>query len=160
MFEKGALKILKEDHKNFQKLLKTLDNSDDRTEQERVRRELATELLIHSKVEEELFYPALEKSQDKNEVKSVQRAYEEHDLAEKALKDVLAETCGTTAFTAKVEVLRGLVVAHAKEEEMGLFSIAKKTMDNDELETLGNRIEARKETLRTEVGQEVVQHTR
>lgn len=160
MFDKGALAILKEDHKSFQNLLKTLTKSRDADEQEQILSELASGLLVHARLEEEFFYPALEDSPVGGQVHAVQRAHEEHELAEKALNDLLDDRPGTESFRAKAEVLRGLVVGHAKEEEKELFSIAKKAMDTEELEELGQQMTARRPALREEVEREITERHR
>jgi len=55
---------------------------------------------------------------------------------------------GSPEFAAKAKVLKDLVEHHAGEEEKEMFPRARKLMDKDELQTLGEQLARRKEELK------------
>jgi len=61
--------------------------------------EIATELTAHMTIEQDIFYPAV-REVDKD---MVLESFEEHAIAELALKRLLASAPNDQAFTAKVE---------------------------------------------------------
>jgi hemerythrin-like domain-containing protein len=59
---------------------------------------------------------------------------------------------GSPEFAAKAKVLKDLVEHHAGEEEKEMFPRARKLMDKDELQTLGEQLARRKQELKAADG--------
>jgi hemerythrin superfamily protein len=151
---KNAVALLKEDHKKVKKLLEDLAASTDRAATRRVKlvTEIAGELTVHAQVEEEIFYPAFKKAvKSKEDLKLFHEAAEEHNHMKLALTKVEQADASSVEFGAFAKVLMDLVLHHAKEEEHEMFPSAKEHMSEEELQTLGDLMAARKEALQARV---------
>lgn len=143
-----AIALLKADHKRVKALFKEVEELGDRAFAARAKlfAQIDDELKLHTKVEEEVFYPAF-KAKSKNasdERDEVLEAYEEHAGA----KDLMAKIEGTDpkdeTYKAKLQVLSEEIAHHVKEEETTMFPMARDLFSEDELTHLGARIAAMK----------------
>jgi hemerythrin-like domain-containing protein len=118
-------------------LFKKLESG--RSDPAAVLEELANSLAAHMAIEQEIFYPAI------REVDSdmVNESYEEHSLAEVALKRLLATDPEDEAFQARVTALKELIQHHVEEEEQELFPEVQKALDEEQLTALGKLMKAR-----------------
>ena len=64
------------------------------------------------------------------------------------LPEIDKDEAGSPEFAAKAKVLKDLVEHHAGEEEKEMFPRARKLMDKDELQTLGEQLARRKQELK------------
>ena len=144
-----ATDLLKEDHQKVKSLFKDFRGLDGDQDQEKGRlfEEIRQELTIHSKVEEEIFYPAVKKIPETEARRLVLEAREEHAVVKTILGQLESLDPGDEVFDAKMKVLMEGVEHHADEEESEMFPEARESLDDDELLELGRRIEARKNVL-------------
>ncbi|MEO8380507.1 MAG: hemerythrin domain-containing protein [Acidobacteriota bacterium] len=150
---KDAIALLKEDHEKVRGLLASLEKTGDKAKDRRVTllEKISKELMIHTTIEEEIFYPAYhEAAQAKEDKKIYFEANEEHSVVKMYLPRVQSGELSGEKFTAEAKVLRELVEHHAKEEEKEMFKRAKKFLSKDELVDLGARMAARKRQLQRE----------
>src|SRR4030095_16602684 len=151
-----AIDLLKKDHRTVESLFESFEKAKE-SEQDGggSKRELFAsikeELDAHAKVEEELFYPAVDRSAEEEEAKElVLEANEEH----KQVKTLRAELAGLEpddeTFDAKMKVLKDNIEHHVEEEEGELFPKAKKQLSSEALEQIGEQIATRKEELQGE----------
>jgi hemerythrin-like domain-containing protein len=146
-----AIQLLKADHVEMRALLGELESTTSRALKKR--RELLVEieakLKAHTMIEEELFYPAFKSAGEKSDDdKMYFEALEEHRAAgDLVLPDLLKTDVGSEKFSGRAKVLKELVEHHADEEEKEMFPRAKKLLSKDELASLGERLEQRKEEL-------------
>jgi hypothetical protein len=133
--------LLKADHKKVAGLFDRLESSSGKKKLD-VFMQIKSELEVHTHIEEKIFYPALEKPEETHDL--TLEAYEEH----KVVKTLLAELSGAKSaddeWQAKAKVLRENVEHHVEEEENELFDKADDALSDEELETLGNKMEAEK----------------
>ena len=133
--------LLKADHKKVAGLFDRLESSSGKRKLD-VFKQIKSELEVHTHIEEKIFYPALEKPEETHDL--TLEAYEEH----KVVKTLLAELSGAKSaddeWQAKAKVLRENVEHHVEEEENDLFDKADDALSAEELETLGNKMEAEK----------------
>jgi hemerythrin-like domain-containing protein len=146
-----AIKFLKEEHATVKKLLSDLESTTARGVQKRQQllARIAAELESHTKIEEEIFYPAFRDAGEKSDDdKMFFEALEEHRAAgDLVLPDLLRTDVASDQFSGRAKVLKELVEHHADEEEKEMFPRAKKLMPKAELDDLGARLEARKKQL-------------
>jgi hemerythrin-like domain-containing protein len=146
-----AIKLLKADHDKVKELLKQLASTTARAAKKRVRlsEQIKRELEIHSLIETEIFYPVFRSAGDgKNDDKLYFEALEEHHaVGDLVLPDLVAMPVESEKFAARATVLKELVEHHIKEEEHEMFKRARKLMEKDELDALGERLQQRKNEL-------------
>jgi hemerythrin-like domain-containing protein len=148
-----AVTLLEKDHQSVRKLLARLEGTPGSAAKKRAEllREVATEIELHTRIEEEIFYPAFgQHTETKNDEKLFFEAAEEHDLVHGALPAIRSTDPGTELFSARAKVLKDLIEHHADEEEHELFPRARKLMSTAMLQQLGAELEARKAALQNE----------
>ena len=144
-----AIALLKADHRKVEQLFAAFEEAKGASRKEALAKEICTELKVHTMLEEEIFYPALE---GKIEQDLLDEAYVEHDGAKKLIAEIEAMQPSDEFYDAKVKVLGEYIKHHVKEEEQpgGIFAQAKK--GDEDLEAMGERLKARKEELMAELG--------
>jgi hemerythrin-like domain-containing protein len=141
--EKDAIALLKEDHKKVRKLLGELGETSAKapSRREELLQTIERELKIHSKIEEEIFYPAFrEAAEDQDDKKLYYEAVEEHHVVDMVLGELKEAEPASETFAAKAKVLKDLLVHHAEEEETEMFPRARKLMSREELRELHERL--------------------
>lgn len=144
-----ATSLLEKQHRKVEAIFKKLEGG--RSEAAPLLTELANDIAAHMMIEQEIFYPAV------REVKEdlVLEAYEEHAVAEFALKRLLETKPSDETFLAKVTTLKELIDHHVKEEEDVLFPKVEKEIEEKLLTELGKQMKARFEEV-LEEGYEAV----
>src|SRR5687767_94857 len=137
----NAFQLLKNDHKIVSALFDQIESASGKAKAQLFTR-LKSELDVHALIEEKIFYPALENKKESREI--TLEAYEEH----KVVKDLLAELAnGSSAdeeWDAKLKVLRENVDHHVDEEEGELFDKADDVLSDEDLDRIGEQMEAEK----------------
>lgn len=132
-----ATALLESQHRKVEALFKKLEGG--RADPAPLLEELANNLAAHMAIEQDIFYPAI-KELDED---VVNEAYEEHSIAEVALKRLLATDPGDEAFQARVTTLKELIEHHVEEEEKELFPEVEKTLEDETLSKLGKAMKTR-----------------
>ena len=136
-----TFELLKADHKKVNELFDQLETATGNAKLS-VFNQIKTELELHTHIEETIFYPALEKPEETHDL--TLEAYEEH----KGVKTLLAKMSGARTaddeWQAQAKVLRENVEHHVDEEENELFDKADDALSDEEIEALGERMEAEK----------------
>lgn len=135
------MRILKADHREVEKLLDQLAESDEGDERNRLVDELFTKLTAHMEAEETIVYPPV-KSQVGEE--DEEEAEVEHDLAREGLNK-LKEMAEMPGFGAAVEMLKGGISHHVDEEEHELLPELKEALDREEWLAIGDALVAAKQ---------------
>lgn len=138
-----ALELLKTDHQTVKELFKKAEKTEDAKQQKRLFEQIKTELETHTRIEESIFYPAME---ERDELKDmVLESLEEHKQVKTLLREMDNLTSDSEKFEPKLKVLMENVEHHAEEEEEGkMFPKVRKLFDKAELEKLGEELEAAK----------------
>ncbi|MEQ8349370.1 MAG: hemerythrin domain-containing protein [Sneathiellaceae bacterium] len=146
----NAIELLKADHRTVRKLLDELADTSVRATKARpeLLAQIERELSAHTRIEEEIFYPAFRKAGGGEEATMYHEAREEHRAVEKLVLPDLKETDPAShEFSGRAKVLKELVEHHADEEEEEMFADAEKLLSADRLAALGAQMEARKREL-------------
>lgn len=146
----NAVEMLKSDHKKVKKLFREYAELGDNAHKskERLAEEIFQELEVHSKLEEEIFYPAAEAAADKEVGEVVAEGLEEHHVVDILMAEIRALSPEDEAFDAKMKVLCENVEHHIEEEETELLPEAQQAL-GDEVERLGMEMKQRKQQLLT-----------
>jgi hemerythrin-like domain-containing protein len=149
----NAIQLLKDDHKKVKGLLAELAATTARGTKTRSQllATIAQELRVHSKIEEEIFYPAFHAAREKADDDAMYfEALEVHRAAgELVLPDLERTEVSSEKFSGRAKVLKELVEHHADEEEKEMFPRARKLLSAQELDELGEKMAARKSELMT-----------
>lgn len=139
-----AFTLLKNDHKTVAGLLGKIEETTERAIKTRdeLFAQLKNELDIHAKIEEAILYPVLEKADPTHDI--TLEAFEEHRIVKQLLSELESEPKDAEEWTAKFSVLKENVEHHVEEEEGEMFKKARKVLSQEELETLGARLEEAK----------------
>lgn len=148
-----ALTLLKADHQKIKGIFGELEGAEDPKTRKALFAELMSELTVHERIEEEIFYPAVdERAREKKTEELLIESYVEHAFVDTISQEILATDYAAEAWPAKVKVMKENVEHHAFEEEEGkLFPKVRQLFSADELEELG----AEMEELKEEVGEEL-----
>jgi len=117
------IEMLKEDHQAVQGLFSQFEEADKRGRQ-RIADEALTMLEIHTKLEEDLIYPAIEEAIGDEEM--IGEALEEHHVATLLIKELRKMQPKDERYAAKFKVLSEMVKHHIEEEENETFPQAEK----------------------------------
>lgn len=136
----NAIDLIKDDHREVERLFSELLASEDAEpdQREEIFQQVEKELLVHTDIEEKIFYPAIESlSPDK-----IEESVKEHGQVKQLLADMLELEIDDEAFEKKLTTLMEAVQHHVQEEEApeGVLEIARKNMDNSRLEQLGRQM--------------------
>jgi iron-sulfur cluster repair protein YtfE (RIC family) len=141
----NAFDLLKADHEKVAGILETIEGTTERAlkGREELFAKLKEELDLHARIEEEIFYPAIEEEKATREI--TLEAYEEHRLVKQLLIELEAEPKDTEEWTAKFTVLKENIEHHVEEEEGEMFKKARTVLSKDEAEVLGERLQEAKQ---------------
>ena len=148
----NAITLLEADHRKVKKLLNELESTTERGV--KTRSELfATikgELTLHEIVEEEIFYPELKAHPKAEDI--VLEGLEEHHVVDLLMGELEALDVSDETWGAKATVMKENIEHHIEEEEGEMFPQARQVFDSAELDDLGSRMEARKQSAGRELG--------
>ena len=142
----NAITMLRNDHAALKKLLAELESTTERgvkTRQELFGR-IKADLTVHETIEEEIFYPALKEHPKAKDI--VLEAYEEHNVVDTIMAEMSALPFDDETWGAKATVMKENIEHHIEEEEGEMFRNARRVFDEAELDELGRRMEARRQS--------------
>lgn len=139
-----VLDHLTEEHREVERLLAALKETDPGSERDRLFDELRTSLATHMAVEERFLYPILAEVEGEDEAAD---ATDEHELARAGLEEA-AKRLEEGAFSAAIDILEAGIGHHVEEEESEQFPALR--------EKAGDRLAA----LDPETLEEVVESTK
>ena len=150
--KKDAIAMLQDDHNEVKKIFKQfkqlLEDDAPHAEKAALVKKACNALLIHTKIEEEIFYPAVRKATRDDEL--MDEATVEHDGAKQLIDQLLDMMPGEDMYDAKFIVLSEQVKHHIKEEDEKMFPEARES--KVDLMRLGAQMEKRKLELQEEMG--------
>jgi hemerythrin superfamily protein len=139
----NALELLKEDHHKVKELFQQAELTEDQKEKRRIFDQIQTELETHARIEEEVFYPAMQEHEELKDM--VLESIEEHKQVKTLLREMDNLKSDSEKFEPKLSVLKENVEHHAEEEEEGkMFPKVRELCDQQELDDLGEELEAAK----------------
>ena len=133
-----AIALLKADHRKVEGLFAQFEAAKGDGRKKALAEQICLELSVHTKIEEDVFYPACEGAIEESLLKE---AYVEHDGAKVLIAEIEAGGPDDAYYDAKVKVLSEQIKHHVKEEEErveGMFSQARKA--GIDMDALGARM--------------------
>jgi hemerythrin superfamily protein len=145
---KDAIALLKADHRQVEGWFSQFEKAKKPERKKDLAERICGALKAHTKIEEEIFYPAFLAATQETELHH--EAEVEHAGAKRLIAEIEGMGPDNDYYDAKVTVLSEMIKHHVKEEEQpgGMFAKARKS-DMD-LADLGERMAARKKELEGE----------
>ena len=143
-----AVELLERQHREVEAMFERFENMTDRAtvSKKKLADEICNALIMHTTIEEEIFYPATREASEETE-DMVDEAVVEHASAKDLIAQILEMDPGDDLYDAKVKVLSELVEHHVEEEEEEMFPKARELkLDmvalGEEMQTRQKEIEA------------------
>jgi len=146
----NAAALLKADHRKVEGLFSQYEKSNSCEEKQKFARQVCKELIIHTLLEEEIFYPACREKNVEHEL--LDEAQVEHDGAKMMIAELISGSPDDEFYDAKVSVLSEYIKHHVAEEEKprtGILAAAQKA--GVDMNDLGQKLQTRKQQLMSEI---------
>ncbi|TAK85793.1 MAG: hemerythrin domain-containing protein [Aquabacterium sp.] len=149
-----AIALLIADHVAVKKLFRQYDELAEAKAEAGTRRDLArricNELKVHTRIEEEILYPAAREALGE-EADLVDEAQVEHASAKDLIAQIESMEPDQPLYDAKVKVLGEYIEHHVQEEQQEMFpKLEESRLD---LDFLGEQIAVRKQEIKAEIEQ-------
>ena len=141
----NAIELLKQDHQEAAGMMDELETADKgsmNATRDTFRR-LRDALTLHTQIEEQVFYPALEQHEETRDM--IGEAHSEHDEVKQMLAEMSAMTPGNDEFMDKLTELRDSIEHHVEEEENEMFPKAEQILGESRLQEMGRQMEQMKQ---------------
>jgi len=141
-----AIALLKADHREVEELFEKFEAAKGHAKKKALAEQICMDLTLHTKLEEDIFYPACEGAVEEDLLKE---GRVEHDAAKVLIAEIEAGGPDEAFYDAKVKVLSEMINHHVKEEEKpgkGTFSQARSA--GLDMEALGQQMDAEKQQLK------------
>lgn len=139
--------ILKQEHRIVLDLFDEINDVSDNNKA--MKRELVdrltSNLWAHSKAEEDIFYPRLEKESATHDLS--EESLDVHHKADRMLQEIRDMDVMDEEWRDKIEELRKSIEIHIREEEEDMFPKAQALLSDDEAEEMGERYKEEKQEL-------------
>ena len=142
----NAVQMLLDDHEKVRALYKQWQQGGDQNEKQQVGMQILNELFVHSKLEEEIFYPAFRTAADAEGKELTAEAYEEHATVDQMVEQLRGMSAGDGQYQSAFKELMKNVEHHVKEEETELLPMAQDVMGG-QMDQLGQDMMMRKQQL-------------
>lgn len=141
MARQDAITLLDDDHNQVARLFQQFKAARDNSQKRLLAQQICNELTVHTKIEEEIFYPAFRQAVgDEELLKDSQREHQE-------ARELMAKIEGSPQPDDKVMLeLEDAVLHHVNDEREKMFPQARKAKNLD-LMRLGEQLEQRKSEL-------------
>lgn len=146
-----ALALLQQDHRDVQALFKRYKSAADQNERSAIAERVCRLLKVHTRVEEEIFYPAARRRIEDKEL--INEALVEHQAAKDLIEEIESAGAGDPMIEARMQVLSEQIEHHVQEEENELFPEVQAA--EIDLMGLGARLFERKQEIMRELGAEI-----
>jgi hypothetical protein len=136
--------LLKSDHRQVEQLFSLFEKAMGDEQKSQLAKQICTELMVHTLIEEELFYPACKGHMEQN---LLQEAQVEHDGAKTLIIEIRGGKPDDLYFDAKVKVLSEEIKHHVREEEKSDGILAKAKQAGVATPELAKQMQALKQEL-------------
>jgi len=137
-----AIELLTQQHREVKEMFDRFENMTDRAKvsKKKLADEICNALIMHTTIEEEIYYPATREASEETE-DMVDEAVVEHASAKDLIAQIMEMDPGDDLYDAKVKVLGELIEHHVEEEEKEMFPKTRKL--KLDLKALGQEMQAR-----------------
>lgn len=143
-----AITILRNDHREVEKLFKQVLKAGDDTGLQELGSEIIKELSVHAAIEEQVFYPAVLQALPRQQ-RALVKSLEAHHAAKTMLAEIDRLAATSDRYRAKLEVLIDSVRQHIAEEEEDLFPRVRDALRPKDLQEIGELLDQAKKVAPT-----------
>jgi iron-sulfur cluster repair protein YtfE (RIC family) len=129
------------------RLVKKVTGSGPKPGRHSVAERICCELDVHTRVEEEVFYPAVRATRDEKLICLVDEGIKEHGQVKERIARLRQGTLDEETYDAEMSQLESDVNHHVNEEESDMFPRLEDVMSEDARAELGRRVQERKRAL-------------
>ena len=133
-----AIRLLESDHSRIRLALNRAGSAAP-AEREQQIKALASMLEAHERMEEEIFYPELERNPATRQL--VKESYAEHGVVDQIMSEIKLTDPNDEMWKARFTAMRENLEQHIDEEEGELLPLARKSFTAGELSELGRRMQ-------------------
>jgi hemerythrin superfamily protein len=137
---RDVVDVLVADHRQITGLVRQVRQAADAAQQRELADTLIAEIVRHSYAEEKHVYPVMTRALPDGE-EAVRHDTEEHEELERSLKQLEGLDPTDAAFLSVVDDIDRLLADHVDDEENTQFPQLRRTVDSDELVSLGGTVE-------------------
>ena len=150
--ERTALKateMLRSDHRKVEALFAQYETANgEHSQKETLIKQICRELDLHTRLEEEIFYPIIQFSLNEEGEQLIAEATNAHETIKNIIGQLSNMIPGETSYDTVVQQLKQWVKHHVEEEEKEMLPKAEQQL-SDQLESLGVRLQQYKQRLQT-----------
>ncbi len=141
--------LLKNDHEMLRGLFDKFQKPANKNQngKKEIFNDIRREIEVHSQMEMEIFYPALQATSSTTAAELVSTAVEDHKNVEKLLVELNGMNGSDRTFETGMNALMDSMIEHIDKEEMEIFDEARRTLPEFRLEELGLEMEDRRKVL-------------
>jgi len=144
-----ATELLMKDHENVQGLFAQFEQvSDDAQKKSMLFEKIKDELQMHTKVEEEIFYPAVEELPIERAKDDIERSIQDHKEVDALLDELQSLSPDDADFDEKMTELMDAVRSHIQLEQEEVFKVARAGLGEEQLQELGREMEEFKQSMK------------
>jgi hemerythrin superfamily protein len=146
---RDATELLMKDHENVQGLFAQFERaSEDAQKKSMLFEKIRDELQMHTKVEEEIFYPAVEELPIERAKDDIERSIQDHEEVDALLDELQSLSPDDVDFDEKMTELIDAVRSHIQLEQEEVFKVARAGLGEDQRQELGREMEEFKESMK------------
>jgi iron-sulfur cluster repair protein YtfE (RIC family) len=140
MAQQDAIALLEDDHNQVVRLFEQYKAAHDDNRKRMLAQQICQELRVHTRIEDEIFYPAFRRATGDEEL--LQDAVHEHEEA----RELIARIEDAPTDARLMLELEDAILHHVNDEREKMFPKARKAQGMN-LAELGEQLQARKEAL-------------
>src|SRR6266852_5444763 len=141
--------LLMKDHENVQGLFAQFERSrEDAQKKAMLFEKVRDELQMHTKVEEEIFYPAVEELPGDRATDDIERSIQDHEEVDALLDELQSLSADDADFDEKMAELMDAVRSHIQLEHEEVFKVARAGLGEEQLKELGREMEEFKQSMK------------
>jgi hemerythrin superfamily protein len=145
----SATQMIRQDHKKVEGLFNKFEQTQGADAKRRLAENAMAELEVHATLEEEIFYPAVEREVE-DAASMISEAREEHQTVKRLIADLKGMEEADEEFESQFSELVENVQHHVEEEENEMLpKVEESSLD---LNSLGDQMSKRRQALQSSVG--------
>jgi hemerythrin-like domain-containing protein len=149
--EMDAVELLIKDHENVQELFAQAEQAgEDAQKKAMLFEKISDELQVHTRIEEEIFYPAVADLPVDRAKDDIERSLQDHEEVDDLLDDLEMLSPEDSDFDERMSELVDAVRKHIKLEQEEVFKVARTGLGEEKLQELGREMEQLKQSLQEE----------